>query len=125
MVPASIARPVNLPLPRGNEVVRSGGAWRPMNVSLAASRDARALMVWCGLLGILGVLLLLGHVWVRNKVVDAGYRLSETRQLAERLEEEGRELAVRAAAADVRIETEAALRFGMRRPLRGEEEPLP
>jgi cell division protein FtsL len=112
---------------RGHEVTRSPKGWRPVNVPHAASADVRALMTWGGLLGVLGVLLLLGHVWVRIKVVEAGYRLSVTRQLAERLEQEGRELAVRAAAADAdgRLEEMAARRLGMRRPERAEEEPLP
>ena len=60
-------------------------------------------------------------------VVEAGYRLSVTRQLVEALEREGRELAVRAAAADsaARLEELASKRLGMRPPERGEEEVLP
>jgi cell division protein FtsL len=126
MVPASIARGVSLPVTRIPDGLRDPRPWRPVNVPLAASADVRALMRWCGLLGVLGVLLLLGHVWVRLKVIEAGYRLSVTRQLVERLEQEGRELDVRAAAADAggRLEEMAARRLGMRPPERAEEEPL-
>jgi cell division protein FtsL len=115
---------VSLPVVRGQEAARDLGRWRPVNVPHAAGADVRTLTAWGGLLGVLGVLLLLGHVWVRIKVVEAGYRLSVTRQLVERLEQEGRELAVRAAAADsaARVEELARQRLGMRPPERGEEE---
>lgn len=125
MVPASIARPAHLPAVRGREVSRDLTRWRPANVPLAVSANVRALMVWGGLLGVLSVVSLLGHVWVRIKVVEAGYRLSVTRQLVERLEQEGRELRVRAAAADGRLEEMVAVRLGMRGPGRNEEGLLP
>jgi cell division protein FtsL len=85
------------------------------------------LVLWGALLGALSVCLLLGYVWVRLKVVEAGYRLSATRQLVERLELEGRELMVRAAASDAtgRLEELATARLGMRAPGVGEEEILP
>ena len=98
MVPSSITRPAAEPILRGQL------PWRPSNVPLAVSAETRRLMVWGALLGGLGVVFLLGHVWVRNKVVEAGYQLSVTRQLVERLGQERRELAVRAAAADGRLE---------------------
>jgi cell division protein FtsL len=84
-------------------------------------------LVWSVVVGLLSVLLLLGYVWVRLKVVEAGYRLAATRQLAEVLEEEGRELDVRAAAAETegRLQELAAARLGMREPRRQEQEPLP
>jgi len=82
---------------------------------------------WCALLGGLSVVLLLGSVWVRLQVIEAGYRLSATRQLVERLEMEGRELAVRAAAADApeRLAKLASRRLGMSAPVRGQEVSLP
>jgi cell division protein FtsL len=84
-------------------------------------------MVWLGMLGGGGVILGLGHVWAGNQVVEAGYRLSATRQLVERLEQEARELQVLAAAADTpgHLEELARTRLGMRRPERGEEVLLP
>jgi hypothetical protein len=101
--------------------------WRPENVPVAARAEARALTVWCGAVGVLAVILLLGYVLVRIRVDQAGYRLSVTRQLVERLEREGRDLAVRAAAADApgKLEVLAAERLGMRRPKRDEEGRLP
>jgi hypothetical protein len=100
--------------------------WQPANVPFSVSAELRALVAWGALLGVLGVLLLLGYVWVRLKVVEAGYRLSATRQLVERLELEGRELSVRAAASDATGHLEElAARLGMRPPQPGEEEMLP
>jgi len=124
MLPASItrtaprARAARLPAPPH---------WRPENVPIAVRAETRALMVWCGAVGVLAVILLLGYVLVRIRVDQAGYRLSVTRQLVERLEREGRDLAVRAAAADApgKLEALAAERLGMRRPARDEEGRLP
>lgn len=100
--------------------------WRPANVPFHVTEELRGLMVWGALLGVLSVLLLLGYVWVRLQVTEAGYHLSATRQLVERLEEEGRDLAVEAAAADAGglLEKLAAQRLGMRPPQRHEEETL-
>lgn len=125
MVPASLARSATVP--HADRIAAGNQNWRPANVPLAARAEVRTLLWWGALLGGLGVVLLLGHVWVRLKVVEAGYRLSATRQLVERLEQEGRELAVRAAAADssARLAELAGVRLGMRAPLRGEEADLP
>ena len=100
---------------------------RPANVRASVSAEAGRLIVWCVALGACTVCLLLGYVRVRLMVVEAGYRLSVTRQLVEALEREERELAVQAAAADsaARLETLAIKRLGMRPPERGEEELLP
>jgi cell division protein FtsL len=99
----------------------------PANVRASASTAVRRLFTRGVILGVFGVCLLLGYVWVRLMVVEAGYRLSVTRQLVEGLEREGRELAVRAAAADstARLEHLASTRLGMRPPARDEEELLP
>lgn len=121
MVPASLTRPAT------HVVLGERLPWRPSNVPLAVSAETRLLVLWGALLGGLGVIFLLGHVWVRNQVVEAGYQLSVTRQLVERLGQEERELAVRAAAAeaDGRLEEIATERLGMRRPARDEEGFLP
>ncbi|MGD9764545.1 MAG: hypothetical protein AB7V27_12595 [Candidatus Binatia bacterium] len=122
-MPSSVAvRPLAL-APQNVDVVTR----RPANVSASASAQVRRLVAWGIALGACAVCLLLGYVWVRLMVVEAGYRLSVTRQLVEALEREGRELAVRAAAADsaAHLEALAAARLGMRRPERGEEELLP
>ena len=116
-----------MPAPGEGRLTSRSQQWRPANVPFAARAELRALLLWGALLGGLGVVLLLGHVWVRLKVVEAGYRLSATRQLVERLEQEGRELAVRAAAADSpeQLGELASRRLGMRPPMRGEEVNLP
>lgn len=123
MVPSSVARSAAMARAVGGDVV----ARRPANVRSAVSAATRRLIAWGVVLGTAGVCLLLGYVWVRLMVVEAGYRLSVSRQLVEVLEREGRELAVRAAAADsaARLEALASKRLGMRPPQRGEEEFLP
>jgi cell division protein FtsL len=123
MVPTSAVRPPLFAKPAPTAMVSR----RPANVRSSVSAETRRLIVWLVLLGTAGVALLLGYVWVRLMVVEAGYRLSVTRQLVEGLEREGRELAVRAAAADstARLEELASTRLGMRRPERGEEDVLP
>ena len=85
------------------------------------------MFAWLTLLGTVGVLMALGHVWIRNQVFEAGYRLSATRQLVARLELEGRELSVLAAAADApgKLEERARVRLGMRPPGSAEEVVLP
>jgi cell division protein FtsL len=123
MVPQSLARRTVLPQQATVDLI----ARRPANVQASVSAAVRRLFARGVILGAIGVCLLLGYVWVRLMVVEAGYRLSVTRQLVEALEREGRELAVRAAAADsaARLEQLATARLGMRPPERGEEETLP
>jgi hypothetical protein len=106
---------------------RSRARWQPKNTPFAASAEVRALAAWIGVLVLAGVFVALGYVWVRLRVVEVGYRLSATRQLVERLEQEGRELAVEAAAADTpgRLEQAARLRAGLQRPQRGQDTVLP
>lgn len=127
MIPASLTRTAQPAMAREGRGLGGNGMWRPANVPLAARAELRTLLLWGGLLGVTGVVFALGYVWVRLKVVEAGYRLSATRQLVERLETEGRELAVRAAAADTpeRLGELARTRLAMRRPVRGEEAMLP
>ena len=123
MAPPSLARMAARPHP----VSGDGIIPRRANVRASVSAEVRRLIAWSVVLGAAGVCLLLGYVWVRLMVTEAGYRLSVTRQLVEVLEREGRELAVRAAAADstARLEALATTRLGMRPPERGEEEVLP
>src|SRR6185369_9001680 len=121
MMPTAAARPA------GVLVSPLSPPKRPANVRASVSVEARRLIIWCVVWGACTVCLLLGYVRVRLMVVEAGYRLSVTRQLVEGLEREERELAVQAAAADsaARLETLAIKRLGMRPPERGEEELLP
>jgi cell division protein FtsL len=122
MAAIGITRAARLP----STGAESGGRRRP-NVRASVNAEVRGLIVRGVVLGAIGVGLLLGYVWVRLMVVEAGYRLSVTRQLVEVLEREERELRVRAAAADsaARLEELAATRLGMRPARRGEEEVLP
>ncbi len=121
MMPRSVVRNI------GDRDPGAGSGWRPANMRSGARAETRALIVWSSAIGLVTVLSLLGYVWVRIQVVEAGYRLSVTRQLVERLEREGRELEVRAAAADApgHLQELASARLGMRRPFRYEEGPLP
>jgi hypothetical protein len=127
MVPASIARPTTGSIGQAADVASASAVWRRANVPFAVRAGLRSLSVWCVVVGLLSVILLLGYVWVRLKVVEAGYRLAATRQLVEVLEEEARELDVRAAAAEAegRLQEMAGVRLGMREPTRQEQEPLP
>jgi cell division protein FtsL len=96
-------------------------------VPQTVSAQWQALLRQLALVTAVGVLVALAHVWIRNQVVEAGYRLSATRQLVERLEQERRELQVRAAAPDApgKLGELARTRLGMRPPQRGEEIVLP
>jgi len=122
MLPAATARSPMIAAPASEAAAR-----RPANVRASVNAEVRRLIAWGIVLGACTVCLLLGYVWVRLMVVEAGYRLSVTRQLVEALEREERELEVRAAAADsaAHLESLASARLGMRRPGRGEEENLP
>lgn len=127
MVPGSATRIPNVPTSGSVPVRATRPRWHPQNVPFSVSAELRALLLWLAFMGGLGMVLALGHVWIRNQVVEAGYRLSATRQLVERLEREGRELSVLAAAADApgRLEERARVRLGMRAPLPREEVLLP
>lgn len=127
MVPASVARTTAHGVLRKRPIVAREPRWRPANVPFAVKIRLRALTEWVILLTGCAVIIALAYVWVRLQVVEAGYELSATRQLVERLEAEGRELAVRAAAAaaPARLESMARTRLAMRPPQRGEEANLP
>jgi cell division protein FtsL len=126
MLPLSLGR-LSTPLPDGKEG-RGSAAWlRPANIASVRSADLRALIAWLGLFVALGVVIALGHVWVRLKVVDLGYRLVTTRQLIEKLQQEQRALTVQAARLDApgRLEEVARVRLRMIRPEKGQEAVLP
>ncbi len=112
---------------RENRAADFSPRWRPPNLRGGAVAETRATILWSCALGALTVASLLGYVWVRIQVVEAGYRLSVAQQLVERLEREGRELEVRVAAADApgRLQALARTRLAMRRPGIDEEAPLP
>jgi len=95
-------------------------------MTTAKQAELFALVTWLAVFVVLAVGIALGYVWLRLKVVDLGYRLSATRQVVQKLENEQRDLAGRLAALDApkRIE-EAARRYGMVRPEKGQEAVLP
>ena len=127
MVPPSLKDATVFPVRARGNAAGPRRVRHPANVPFSVKAETRALMAWVGMLGGVGVIVGLFHVWVGNQVVEAAYRLSATRQLVERLEQEGRELQVLAAAADApgKLEERVRARLGMRPPERGEEVLLP
>jgi len=126
MLPLSLGRTPTAPSPRnaGTPAV----AWlRPANITAANRTELRALIVWLALFVGLAVAIGLAYVWLRLRVVDVGYHLSATRQLIEKLEQEGHELSLDAARLDApgRLEDVARTRLGMMRPEKGQEGVLP
>jgi cell division protein FtsL len=126
MLPLSLGR--LSPLPLGRKETRQPAVWlRPTNIASVRSAELRALITWLGVFVALGVIIALGYVWLRLRVVDVGYRLVTTRQLLEKLQQEQHELTVEAARLDApsRLEKVARGRLGMTRPEKGQEAVLP
>ena len=126
MLPLSPGRPSLLTAERA--ATHDSLAWlRPTNIAAASSAELRALIVWLAFFVSLGVLIALGHVWLRLKVVDLGYQLSTTRQVVEKLQQEAHELTVENATLDApdRLEGVARARLGMTRPDKSAEAVLP
>lgn len=126
MLPLSPSRPSVLTAERAP--VQDSLAWlRPANIAAASSAELRALIAWLTFFVLLGVVIALGHVWLRLKVVDLGYRLSSTRQVVEKLQQEAHELTLETASLDApgRLESAARTRLGMIRPDRSAEAVLP
>jgi cell division protein FtsL len=126
MLPLSLGRAS--PLGPAHRASHGSLAWlRPANIAAASSAQLLALMTWLAVFVALTVAIAVGHVWLRLKVVDLGYRLSATRQVIEKLEQEEHELTVEAATLDApgRLEEIARARLGMVRPEKGQEAVLP
>jgi cell division protein FtsL len=122
MLPLSLGRTSSVSA--GHREVRGSLPWvRPANINAATTSQLRALIAWLAVFVALAVVIGLGHVWLRLKVVELGYRLSATHQLIEKLELEGHELTLEAARLDApgRLEEVARLRLGMTRPEKGQE----
>ena len=121
--PAGRAQPAVVRRP----IAPAFGRMHPPNVTSEVPAAQRALVTWMVLVVACGVVIALGYVWLRIRVFDLGYRLATTRQIIERLEQEGRALTVEIAAlsAPGRIETEARTRLGMDRPAPGQGFVLP
>ncbi len=125
MVPVSLSRSA---APGQRNDLRGSPAWLcPANVAADRSLELRHLIVWLVVFVCVGVLIALGHVWLRLKVRDFGYGLSSTRQVVEKVEQERHALRVEAAtlSAPDRLETIARGRLGMMRPRKDQEAVLP
>ena len=126
MLPLSMGRAPLLGSERGE--LQGSLAWRnPTNVTAATNAELRALVTWLAVFVAVGVLIALAHVWLRIKVVDLGYRLGTTRQVVERLKQEGDDLTLEVAAltAPGRLDDVARTHLGMMRPEKGQEAVLP
>ncbi len=126
MLPLSLGR-LSSPSVARDESRESTGWLRPANIAAGRSRELRALIAWLAVFVGFAVVIALGHVWLRLKVVDFGYRLLTTRQLIEKLQQEEHELTVEVATLDApgRLEEVARARLGMTRPEKGQEAILP
>ncbi|MFI5394654.1 MAG: hypothetical protein ACHQ9S_03890 [Candidatus Binatia bacterium] len=126
MLPLSLGRIATLGTER-KDVGESVVWFKPANIASAKSSDLRALIAWLGCFVVLSVLIALGHVWLRLKVVDLGYQVVTTRQLIEKLAREEHELTIDIATLDApgRLEEVAHARLGMTRPEKGQEAVLP
>lgn len=126
MLPLSLGRTSSIGSER--RLLHGSLAWlSPANIASASSAERQALIRWLAAFVMLSVAIALGHVWLRLKVVDVGYRLVATHRVIQRLEQEGHELTVEAATlgASSRLEEIARTRLGMARPGKGEEALLP
>jgi cell division protein FtsL len=126
MLPLSMGRAPALGAERGE--LQGPVAWRnPTNVTAATNAELRALVTWLAVFVAIGVLIALVHVWLRIRVVDLGYRLGTTRQVVERLKQEGEDLTLEVAklTAPGRLEEVARTHLGMTRPEKGQEVVLP
>ena len=126
MLPLSLTRPSTVNPERMD--ARRAFAWvRPANTSSRTVAERRALAVWLAIFAVAGVLIALGHVWLRLQVLNVGYHLSATREVIERLQQEEHELSLEIATleAPARLEEEARVRLGMTRPEKGQEAVLP
>jgi len=126
MLPLSLGRTSTLSAERRETQVPL--AWlHPANIAAATSAELRALVTWLAVFVALGVVVALGHVWLRLKVVDLGYRLSATKEVIKKLEQEERALTVDVETlhASGRLEELARTKLGMLRPEKGQEVVLP
>jgi cell division protein FtsL len=126
MLPLSLGR-AGAPDARRREFQPPLAWFRPANIASATSAELRVLIIWLACFVLIGVGIGLGHVWLRLKVTDIGYRLSATRQVVERLEREANELTMEVARLDApgRLEEAAGVRLGMVQPEKNQEAVLP
>jgi cell division protein FtsL len=127
MLPLSLGRPASLRTDRAD--FHAAFAWLtpPTNVTSENQVERHGLIVWLAVFIAVLVGVALVHVWLRLKVSDLGYHLSATRQVIEKLEQEGHELTLEVARleASEHLEAIARVRLGMQRPDKGQEAVLP
>ena len=109
------------------ELAVSAAVLHPTNLGPERRAELRVLVLLASVCVALCLSIALMRVWLRLQVVAVGYRLSVTRQVVEKLEQEEHDLTVDAArlSASDRIEEAARTRLGMVRPESGQEVILP
>lgn len=109
------------------ELRRSLASLRPANIALKTSRETRAFAVWLAVCVVLGVLIGVGHVWLRTRVLEVGYDRSAARSIIQKLEMEGQHLTaqVETLESPARLERVARARFDMIRIMPGQQAVLP
>src|ERR1043166_6527396 len=121
MLPLSLGRSPSLHTDHAD--FHAAFAWlTPANVASNSEIERRALVSWLAIFIALLVGVALVHVWLRLKVSDLGYHLSATRQVIEKLEQEGHELTVEVVRLDApeHLEEIARVRLGMQRSEKGQ-----
>lgn len=126
MLPQSMAQ--NMPWGADRwELRRSLATLRPPNILHKASGDTRAFAVWLAIGVALFVLIGVGHVWLRIRVLEVGYDRSATRSIIQKLELEGQSLTAQMGTLEspARLEKVARARFDMVRIMPGQQAVLP
>jgi cell division protein FtsL len=77
-----------------------------------------AAWIWYAVVALVGLILALGHVWIRLQVVEVGSKLLHTRKLIHSLEGERQALRMQwsALTAPAQLTTQAERRLGMSVP---------
>ena len=100
-------------------------AFRPTNSARHSRDEARSLAGGLLPLALLFIGIALGFVWLRIRYTETAYRQATLREVVVQLENEKRDLAMAAAAAESPAELEqAARRLGMVPPTLVNERPL-
>ncbi len=111
----------------GWDLKRSIVTLRPQNILRKTSTETRAFAIWLAVWVVLGVLIGVGHVWLRTRVLELGYKRSATRSIIQKLEMEGQGLTARVETLEspARLEKVARARFNMIRVTPGQQAVLP
>lgn len=100
-------------------------AFRPVNSARHSRDEARSLAGGLLPLALLFIVIALGFVWMRIRYTETAYRQATLREIVVQLENERRDLASAAAAAESPAQLEdAGRRLGMVPPTLVNERPL-